>query len=280
MDNAVTDYRHIKSAIEYIEANSRNQPSLDNVAHHIGMSLFHFQKMFKRWAGVSPKRFLQYLTVEHAKAWLNSSTSVLNTTYEVGLSSPGRLHDLFVHVEAMTPGEYKTMGKGLTITYGFYNTPYGTCLLATTPKGITNLIFIDDDQQEDVLSVVIKMWPNATLYQDKTDTHPYIDQIFNTPHHQLSPLPILVKGTNFQLKVWEALLRIPQGNITSYGDLAHHIGHDGASRAVGTAVGNNPIAYIIPCHRVLRATGNIGGYRWGIARKKAMLVKESIGSNR
>jgi AraC family transcriptional regulator of adaptative response/methylated-DNA-[protein]-cysteine methyltransferase len=230
------DYLRIEKAIRYLEDHIYDQPGLEEVAEQVHLSPYHFQRLFTRWAGVSPKRFLQFLTLQHAKRLLESSTQ-LDAAYGTGLSSPSRLHDLFVAVDAVTPGQYKTLGSGLEIAYGLHRSPFGDCLLALTERGLCGLSFIDEASGE----------------QDR------------------SPVPLLLKGTNFQIKVWEALLRIPPGAVTSYQRLAANIGNPAASRAVGAAVGANPIAYIIPCHRVILSSGAFGNYRYGALRKKAIL---------
>ena len=271
-----SDYRRIEQAIGYLEQHVLEQPSLDKVAEHIGLSPYHFQRLFKSWAGVSPKRFLQYLTIENAKKLLRESVSVLDTALDVGLSGPGRLHDLFVSVEAITPGEFKTQGKELHISYGFHATPFGECLLAVTPRGICSLAFVDPEMKLQVLNELRETWREALLVEDPHAGREAIQQIFYPRHDKAqNPLKILLKGTNFQIKVWEALLRIPEGAAISYSALAKAVGHPGAQRAVGTAVGQNPVAYLIPCHRVLRANGGIGGYHWGTTRKRAILAREA-----
>jgi AraC family transcriptional regulator of adaptative response/methylated-DNA-[protein]-cysteine methyltransferase len=263
------DYQRIAKTIHYLRATALKQPSLKQIAAQVGLSPHHFQRLFKRFAGVSPKRFLQHLTTEHAKQLLRQSTSVLDTSFAVGLSSPGRLHDLLIHVEAVTPGEYKSGGRGLTINYGRHASPFGECLIATTARGICRLNFIDTDFAA-ALQALQQAWPDAELRQAAEITAPLAARIFNQ-QPAAKPLPLLLRGTNFQLKVWQALLQIPLGTITSYGQLAERLEHPGASRAVGTAIGQNPIGYLIPCHRVLRGDGNPGGYRWGIDRKLAIL---------
>lgn len=271
-----SDYQRIESAIRFIEAHATEQPSLDDLAAHIGLSPHHCQRLFKRWAGVSPKRFLQYLTVENAKQLLRDSTSVLDTSFEVGLSGPGRLHDLFVTVEAMTPGEYKQQGEGIEIRYAFHETPFGECLAAETSRGICFLGFVSDGKKVETVDDLQKRWQQASLLNDPDACRNSVRQIFSpTKDSPQKSVQLFLKGTNFQLKVWEALLKIPQGKVISYGDLAENIGSPNAHRAVGTAVGQNPIAYLIPCHRVLRASGEIGGYHWGTSRKKAILALEA-----
>jgi AraC family transcriptional regulator of adaptative response/methylated-DNA-[protein]-cysteine methyltransferase len=274
MDNS--DYKRIEQAITYLEEHALEQPALHEVAAHIGLSAYHFQRLFQSWAGVSPKRFLQYLTLEHAKKLLRDSVSVLDAALDVGLSSPSRLHDLFVSVEAMTPGEFKTQGRDLLISYGFHATPFGECLLAVTPRGICNLAFVEPEKRGDALGELRATWQEATLVEDQSAGTELIKQIFCPNRGKAQPpLRLLLKGTNFQLKVWAALLCIPAGIAVSYGSLAKAVGSPKAHRAVGAAAGHNPIAYLIPCHRVLRANGDIGGYHWGTARKRAILAREA-----
>ena len=269
------DYQRIATAINFLKNSALDQPSLDAAARQIGLSPYHFQRLFKRFAGVSPKRFLQHLTSESAKALLKQSASVLETSFSIGLNSPSRLHDLLINVDAVTPGEYKSGGKDLQIDFGIHPTPFGKALIATTVRGICRLEFIDSDEKEIALQRLEKAWPNAQLKENETGTESILQQIFNRQScSENKPLPLLLQGTNFQLKVWQALLRIPAGCVTSYGYLADKIGQPTASRAVGTAIGNNPIGYLIPCHRVLRADGGIGGYRWRTERKLAILGKE------
>jgi AraC family transcriptional regulator of adaptative response/methylated-DNA-[protein]-cysteine methyltransferase len=274
------DYRRIEQAIAYLEEHALEQPSLDDVAEHIGLSSYHFQRLFKSWAGVSPKRFLQYLTIENAKKLLRESVSVLDTALDVGLSGPSRLHDLFVSVEAMTPGEFKDQGKDLLISYGFHATPFGECLLAVTPRGICSLDFVEPKARSVALNELQETWQEATLVENQSAGKDAIKTIFGqTRNKTQAPLKVLLRGTNFQVKVWQALLRIPEGTVVSYGSLADAVGHPGAHRAVGTAAGHNPIAYLIPCHRVLRANGEIGGYHWGTTRKRAILAREAAFSD-
>ncbi|HEY5672389.1 MAG TPA: methylated-DNA--[protein]-cysteine S-methyltransferase [Malonomonas sp.] len=271
-----SDYRRIEKAIHYLEEHVAEQPSLDEVAEQIGLSASHFQRLFKSWAGVSPKRFLQYLTVENAKRLLRDSASVLDASLDVGLSGPGRLHDLFVSAEAMTPGEFKQHGRDLQISYGFHATPFGECLLAVTARGICSLGFVEPEHRSAALNELLNTWQAATIIENPAAGEEAIRQIFGSdPPQAQTPIKVLLRGTNFQIKVWQALLRIPEGSAVSYGTLAAAIGHPAAHRAVGTAAGHNPIAYLIPCHRVLRSNGEIGGYRWGIDRKRAILAREA-----
>ena len=267
------DYQRIAKAIYYLKESALEQPSLDEVAGQIGLSPYHFQRLFRRYAGVSPKRFLQHLTSEYAKELLKQSTSVLETSFSVGLSSPGRLHDLLISVEAVTPGEFKTGGAGLNIDYGIHCTPFGACLLGLTERGICRLEFVDHDNRDEIIQRLFQAWPEAQINENPATTGKMIELIFQ-PQKTHQPLPLLLKGTNFQLKVWQALLQIPEGTITSYGYLAKKLGRPKANRAVGTAIGNNPIGYLIPCHRVLRGDGGLGGYRWGTGRKLVILGKE------
>lgn len=268
------DYHRIEAAIRYIQQTSGSQPGLDEIAEHVGLSKYHFQRLFRRWAGVSPKRYLQFLTVEQAKGLLRDSLSVLDTTFETGLSSPGRLHDLFVSAEAMTPGQYKEQGAGLLIRYGIHETPFGVCLLAATERGICRLTFVDEQGAAGAVQEFADEWSNATLRHDQAATAPLVRQAFGASGAEESPLRLLLRGTNFQLKVWQALLRVPSGAAVSYGTLARAIGHSGSAQAVGGAVGANSIAFLIPCHRVLLSSGEFGEYRWGAVRKRAILTWE------
>jgi AraC family transcriptional regulator of adaptative response/methylated-DNA-[protein]-cysteine methyltransferase len=266
------DYQRIEQAIRFLQASYRRQPDLGEVARSAHLSEYHFQRLFTRWVGISPKRFLQYLTVEHAKGVLRESRSLLDATFESGLSSPGRLHDLFVTVEAMTPGEFKKSGEGLTIEYGIHPTPFGECLLGITDRGICALFFVQGNDRKEVVRELRVRWPGAHFVEAARETRPYIEKIFGADSSaRRAPLPLLLKGTNFQIKVWEALLRIPAGRVLSYEDIARQIGQPKASRAVGNAVAKNPISYIVPCHRVIQSIGITGNYRWGPARKKAIL---------
>jgi AraC family transcriptional regulator of adaptative response/methylated-DNA-[protein]-cysteine methyltransferase len=270
------DYRRVEQAIRYIEANAHRQPELGEIAANLNLSEYHFQRLFTRWAGISPKRFLQYLTKENAKQLLARSTNLLEATYEAGLSSPGRLHDLFIKCEAVTPGEYKSRGRGIQIAYGFHPTPFGECLLALTGRGICFLAFIDSNRQS-ALAQLKQDWANATLTEDPARTAPVINQIF--AHHPGTSLTLYLRGTNFQIKVWEALLRLSPGQVTSYESLAEQVCTSRAARAVGNAMAHNPVAYLIPCHRVLQKTGNFGNYRYGPTRKKAILGWEMAQAN-
>lgn len=270
MNTTLDDYQRIEQAILYLKEHAHEQPGLEEIARHLGLSEYHFQRLFTRWAGVSPKRFLQFLTKENAKRLLESSANLLDTTYEAGLSSPGRLHDLFVTCEAVTPGEYKHKGAGLSISYGFHASPFGECLLALTGRGVCHLSFVEDGQREAARRELQEMWLNADLREDPARSAPLAERIFGAVAGQ-PPLAIHLRGTNFQLKVWEALLRVPPGGAITYAGLAASLGQPGAARAVGNAVGRNPVAFLIPCHRVLRKVGEFGGYRYGPARKQAIL---------
>jgi AraC family transcriptional regulator, regulatory protein of adaptative response / methylated-DNA-[protein]-cysteine methyltransferase len=269
------DYLRIEQAILYLEDHYKDQPSLEEVAANIGLSEYHFQRLFTRWSGVSPKRFLQFLTKEGAKELLDQSENLLDTTHQVGLSSLGRLHDLFVTTEAVSPGEYKSHGEGVTIRYGLHASPFGKCLVAVTERGICHLGFTQTSEGAAIDNLVTN-WKNARMIEDNTGTAPLIEPIFDLrASDRGKPLNIHLRGTNFQLKVWEALLKIPTGVVTTYEGLAERIGRPAATRAVGTAVGHNPIAVLIPCHRVIRKVGEFGNYRYGALRKKALLAYES-----
>lgn len=272
----MTDYDKIAKAIEYIRNNVGSQPSLEDIAAQVHLSPYHFQRLFSRWAGVSPKRFLQVLTLQQAKEKLKKkSFSVLDVSDSIGLSSSSRLYDHFVNIEAVTPSQYKQAGLGLTITYGFHMTPFGRSFLAITPRGICKFAFVEKETQPELVDSLQQEWPHALLVEDTTETALTIKAMFNDQHSSVSPLSLLVQGTNFQINVWQALLKIKAGQIVSYGDIAKMIDKPKAARAVGTAIGSNPIAFIIPCHRVIQQSGALGGYRWGETRKHAMLVRES-----
>jgi AraC family transcriptional regulator of adaptative response/methylated-DNA-[protein]-cysteine methyltransferase len=266
----------MERAILFLEENYHRQPELREVAQSVHLSEFHFQRLFRRWAGISPKRFIQFMTLEHAKKLLSGSHSVLDATYDAGLSSPGRLHDLFVKIEAMTPGEFKAQGAGLRISYGFHPSPFGECLLAVTERGICGLGFVGAGGRGAILHDFQSRWPEARWAENPHLTQPYSRRIFGGGKRNGNrPITLVLRGTNFQVKVWEALLKIPMGSVVPYEDLAVRVCSARAARAVGGAVGRNPIAFLIPCHRVIRKAGGIGGYHWGAARKKAMLVWEA-----
>jgi AraC family transcriptional regulator, regulatory protein of adaptative response / methylated-DNA-[protein]-cysteine methyltransferase len=271
-ESAARDYERIARAIEYLRRNAERQPGLSEVARQVHLSEHHFQRLFMRWAGVSPKRFLQYLTLEHAKARLAASRSVLDLAGEIGLSGPGRLHDLFVTLEAVSPGEYRTGGAGLAIRYGIHESPFGPALIAATTRGICGLHLLEDGNSG--MSLLHRDWPRADLHEDTAGTAGLARGIFAPlARAKGKPLALLVKGTNFQVRVWRALLALPP--VTTYGRLAHRIGEPRSARAVGNAVGANAIAWLIPCHRVIRESGEPSHYRWGETRKAAMLAWEA-----
>ena len=273
------DYARVAKALAYLAENYASQPELTEIAEQAGLSEYHFQRTFTHWVGISPKRFLQYITLAHAKERLHQSTSLLDAAFEVGLSGPGRLHDLFITWEAMSPGEYKQRGRGLTIDYGFHPSPFGECLLMTTPRGICGLAFVVNGKREAALEEVSAGWEHARVRQDQRATHTTAERIFSRVEGRGRRTPtvrLLLRGTPFQVKVWEALLRVPVGALTSYEHLGRALGYRGrGNQAIGQAVGSNAIAYLIPCHRVIRKSGLIGGYRWGPERKLAMLGWEA-----
>jgi len=272
----MTDYERIQKAIEFIHANFKEQPDLDAVAKEVFLSPFHFQRLFKEWAGVSPKKFLQYISLQHAKKLLEHHT-VLDTAYETGLSGSGRLHDLFINIEGMTPGEYKNGGEQLQINYSFAETPFGNIIVATTSKGICHLAFADDEK--DALQQLKMQFPNASFKQVVDTIQQNALFIFTQDWKDLSKIKLHLKGTAFQIKVWEALLKIPMGDVSTYSSIANQIKNPNASRAVGTAIGDNPVAFLIPCHRVIRSTGEFGQYHWGSTRKTAILGWEAAKTN-
>ena len=268
-------YQHIVAAIHYLQHHYHQRPSLEEVARQTGLSPYYLQKLFTKYTGVSPKRFCQFLINNEAKQHLlKTNKSLLEASHSMGFSNPSRLHDLMVSIDAVTPGQYRQRGRQLSITYGVYNTPFGPSLLATTARGICGLEFIVDSSQQAVQRLK-NHWPEATISCDQDANIHIIEIIFHSRPTDY-PLNLDLKGTNFQLKVWQALLSIPEGSLASYSSVAERIGKKNASRAVGNAVGQNPVAYLIPCHRVLRRDGSIGGYRWGQERKLMMLSQELI----
>ena len=276
-NNPVSDYSRVERAIRFLDAHRESQPTLAQVARQVGLSESHFQRLFTRWAGISPKRFIQHQTAEVLKTLIRSDKSILDASFEAGLSGPGRAHDLILNAEAVTPGDLARAGEGLMIAYGFHNTPFGECLIATTSHGICHLAFTGPVTRQQALDRVKHDWPRATLRADQSGTARSAAQAFPAPGERATPgLSIHVKGTNFQLKVWRALLAVPDGGVTTYGALAAAIDEPDASRAVGNAVGRNPISWLIPCHRVLRSTGALGGYAWGPDRKRVMLALERV----
>lgn len=270
---AALDYQRIEQAIVFLTGHYREQPDLAAAARVAHLSEFHFQKVFTRWAGISPKRFVQFLTVEHAKQRLAESRAVLDAAFDAGLSGPGRLHDLFVSVEAVTPGEFKSRGAGIHIDYGVHPTRFGPCLLGVTKRGVCWLSFIK--QEAEAVAELRAHWSGASFARCPEMTAPVAARAFHDVGASRSSLSLLVMGTNFQLKVWQALLRIPPGTVTTYEALGRKLGAEGASRAIGNAVANNAIGYLIPCHRVIRKSGLVTGYRWGSARKQAILGWEA-----
>lgn len=268
------NYERIAAAIRFIEENRQEQPKLEAVAEHVNMSPFHFQRIFQEWAGITPKHFLQYLNVEYAKYILQKThASLLDTAYEVGLSGTGRLHDLFVNIEGMTPGEYKNGGESLSINYSFAESPFGEIFVASTSKGVCCMEFADN--HEIAFNSLLQKFPNAKFSQivDKIQQNALF--IFTQDWSKLKEIKLHLKGTDFQLKVWDALLKIPIGGLTTYGDIATEINNPKACRAVGTAIGENPVAFLIPCHRVIRSSGALGNYHWGEIRKTAIIGWEA-----
>lgn len=270
------DYERIALVIEFAQQNFRSQPSLDEMARHACLSKYHFQRLFKRWAGVSPSQFIQYLTLEYAKQQLEASKSILDTSLNVGLSGPSRLHDLFVNFEAVTPGQYRRPSPNLVIHYGFHFTPFGICLVGITDRGICRLTFVDDDGRTDAIDELTADWPDTTLIENETMTADVVRRIFQTSDSDSQlPFHLVVKGTNFQVSVWKALLSIPSGGTVCYETIASYLGRSTATRACANAIAKNPIGYLIPCHRVIAKNGLIHRYRWGATRKKLILAREA-----
>lgn len=267
------DYARIEKAIQFITENFRSQPSLDEIAEAVHVSPFHFQKMFTEWAGVSPKKFMQYISLGHAKELLKDRSTLLDTAHETGLSGTSRLHDLFVSIEGMTPGEFKNGGKALTINYCFAESPFGKIIVASTHKGVCHIHF--DENEDRAFQELQSRFPAASYHQITDHFHQQALIVFREDWKHLDQIKLHLTGTAFQLKVWESLLKIPKGKLYTYGDIAHNIGNPKSSRAVGNAIGNNPVAFLIPCHRVIQSSGNIGGYLWGSNKKTAIIGWES-----
>jgi len=273
------DYKRIEKAIQFIEANFKSQPTLDQIAESVFLSKYHFDRLFKRWAGISPIQFMQFMTLDYTKQKLAESRSLLDTSLDAGLSGPSRLHDLFVTFEAMTPGEYKKQGAGLEISYSFSDSPFGDCLIATTARGICHFGFVKGDSRSDALDQILATWPGAIFTETPKPVSTIVRSIFEKAKtKEMRPFNLHLKGTNFQINVWKALLSIPEGWIVSYQDIASYIGRPKAFRAAANAIAINPVAFLIPCHRVIAKSGKIHQYRWGAARKKALIGWEAARS--
>jgi AraC family transcriptional regulator of adaptative response/methylated-DNA-[protein]-cysteine methyltransferase len=276
LSNAAADYDVVRRAIAHIRGNWRDQPEVDDIADAAGVSATDLHHLFRRWCGLTPKAFLQALTLDSARDLLRASASVLDTSYEVGLSGPGRLHDLFVTHEAMSPGEWKAGGEGLTITYGFHPCPFGMALVMMTPRGLAGLALADAGKERASLQDMRRRWPKAKYVEDYAATAAMARRVFDSALWKPNqPLRVVLIGTDFEVRVWEKLLTIPMGKLTTYSDIARSTGAPKAARAVGTAVGKNPISFVVPCHRVVAKNGDITGYHWGISRKRAMLGWEA-----
>ncbi|MGE3245364.1 MAG: methylated-DNA--[protein]-cysteine S-methyltransferase [Beijerinckiaceae bacterium] len=289
-EGRLADYRRVAAAIAYVSESWRAQPTVEEIAAHAGLSPSQFTLLFRRWAGLSPKQFLQAVTIDHARRILKESGSVLDAAYEAGLSGPGRLHDLFVAYESMSPGEYKTGGEGLTLTFGFHPSPFGEALAVASPRGLAGLGWVDDKAEpgragdtgksaggrDGALADMVRRWPKARFVRDDDVAATYVTRAFDPREWQAGrPLRVVLIGTDFEIRVWETLLRIPLGKAATYGAVAERIGKPKAARAVGAAVGRNPISFVVPCHRVLGSSGVLTGYHWGIARKQAILGWEA-----
>jgi AraC family transcriptional regulator, regulatory protein of adaptative response / methylated-DNA-[protein]-cysteine methyltransferase len=275
-DIPAADYDIIRKVIEHISLDYRGQPSLEDLADETGLEATALQKLFSRWAGLSPKAFLQAVTMDHARRLLDDGLPLLDTAYEVGLSGPSRLHDLFITHEAMSPGDFKTRGGGLTIRYGFHPSPFGLALIMTTERGICGLAFADAESGDAALNDMKRRWPEAVYVRDDAAVAGEAARVFDPSRWRAErPLRIVLIGTDFQVRVWQSLLDVPMGNATTYGTIARKIGSPKASRAVGAAVGANPISFVVPCHRAVGATGALTGYHWGLTRKRAMLGWEA-----
>lgn len=271
----MSDYDRIAEAISFIASRVREQPTLDEIAAHVHVSPYHFQRLFSRWAGITPKRFLQVLTLEDAKRLVAGRTPLLQASDAVGLSSGSRLYDHFVRLEAVTPGQYRQGGAGLTIEYAVHETPFGDAFVATTGRGVCRLAFVDGNEVSECLADLYRQWPHAEICESRERTHAVVKAISRKNATTVKPLSLYVSGTNFQTNVWRALLRIPQGRVVSYAQVAAAIGRPHAARAVGRAIAANPTAFLIPCHRVIQESGKLGGYQWGETRKHAILAWEA-----
>jgi AraC family transcriptional regulator of adaptative response/methylated-DNA-[protein]-cysteine methyltransferase len=275
-DAALSDYEIVQRAIAYTTENYRAQPQVEAIAHAAGTDPRHLNDLFRRWCGLSPNVFLQSVTLDHARKILRESPNILDASYELGLSGPGRLHDLFVTHEAMSPGEWKTGGEGLEIHYGFHPSPFGSALIMTTSRGLCGLAFADQGGERAALDDMKSRWPNAHYREDSASTVPYAQRIFDSGKWQPdTPLRVVLIGTDFEVRVWETLLKIPLGHATTYSDIAKKLARPKAARAVGAAVGKNPISFVVPCHRVVGKSGALTGYHWGLTRKRAMLGWEA-----
>ncbi|HEY2112103.1 MAG TPA: bifunctional helix-turn-helix domain-containing protein/methylated-DNA--[protein]-cysteine S-methyltransferase [Dongiaceae bacterium] len=273
---AVDDYGVVRRAVAYISERWRAQPEIEAIAHAAGVTPDELHHLFRRWAGLTPKAFLQALTLDHARRLLRESASVLDAAYEVGLSGPGRLHDLFVTHEAMSPGQWKARGEGLTLCYGFHPSPFGTALVIATPRGLAGLAFADAGEESKALDDMRRRWPRAEFREDAAGTVALARRIFEPRLWQRErPLRVVMIGTDFEVRVWETLLKVPMGRATTYSYIAAHVCSTKAARAVGAAVGKNPISFVVPCHRVIGKGGDLTGYHWGLTRKRAMLGWEA-----
>ena len=276
MHNAASDYDVVRRAIGFISEQWRKQPDIEEIAHSVGVTTTELHHLFRRWSGLTPKAFLQAITLDRARTLLRASATVLDATYEVGLSGPSRLHDLFVTHEAMSPGEWKAGGEGLTLHYGFHPSPFGIALVIMAPRGLAGLSFADPGEQKAALADMQGRWPKARYVEDSARTAPLAQRIFDSTKWQPDqPLRVVLIGTDWEVRVWETLLKIPMGQATTYSDIARKVGSEKASRAVGAAVGKNPVSFVVPCHRVLGKSGKLTGYHWGITRKCAMLGWEA-----
>src|SRR5437763_3786549 len=273
---AAADYDIVRRAIAFISEHWRAQPEIDTIAAAAGVTPTELHHLFRRWAGLTPKAFLQALTLDHARALLRDSASVLDVSYEVGLSGPGRLHDLFVTHEAMSPGEWKSGGEGLTVHFGFHPSPFGQALIMATDRGLAGLAFADAGKEQATLADMRRRWPKADYVENTARTAPIAQRVFDSRQwRQEQPLRVVLIGTDWEVRVWEALLRVPMGRLTTYSGLAGKVSNPAAARAVGAAVGRNPIAFVVPCHRVIGKAGELTGYHWGLTRKRAMLGWEA-----
>jgi len=276
MPDMMGDYDKVRKTLAFITEHWRDQPSLEQIADHVGISAPHLHHVFRRWSGLSPKAFLQAVTLDHARRLLREPVSLFDASLELGLSGPARLHDLFVTHEAMSPGDWKAGGEGLTLYYGYHASPFGEAIAVVTDRGLAGMGFVDDGDRPGALADMTRRWPKASYVADQVKTAPYIARAFDPAKWQPeTPLNVILIGTDFEVRVWRTLLSIPLGKATTYGDLAERIGKPKAARAVGAAVGRNPISFVVPCHRVIGKSGALTGYHWGLTRKQAILGWEA-----
>jgi AraC family transcriptional regulator of adaptative response/methylated-DNA-[protein]-cysteine methyltransferase len=279
MSQQFLNFQRIEKAIQFMDANFKEQPDLDVIADYVNLSPFHFQKLFLDWVGLTPKKFLQYITFDYLKGKIRDTQNMIDAAEVAGLSGQSRVHDLFVSFEGVTPQQYKLWGQGIKISYGYHPTPFGMCFIAVAERGICRLHFIDEDNKRDEFNIFLKQWHLAELIHDPAHTQTIVQRIFSKNYSAEDPMKVIMKGTNFQLKVWEGLLKVPYGSVTTFHQFSQLIGESSSVRSVASAVGKNPIPFLIPCHRIIANNGTMGQYHWGRVRKKLLLGSELVNSS-